>query len=212
MTTLDYEWSIIRRRRPYQWTIWVSSNAYFGLCHPAQFVLIPSSAVLPYTCDHPFSYHTSHYSSRRYNTIQLPGRWRTHSTSHLHLTNLDSQAATTLQLVSMISNAPPSPEKALSTLLSSCFQIFAYTAFTAASFLVVLRMYVCFHTSEAADISPEQQLMAAASVAIWNKNKVISGIAIGLWLNNTAFCILCKFLPLTLDGIRNLMCSWFDWA
>jgi len=43
------------------------------------------------------------------------------STSHHHLTNLDSQAATTLQLVSTISNAPPSPEKALSTLLSSLF-------------------------------------------------------------------------------------------
>jgi len=28
-------------------------------------------------------------------------------------------------------------------------------------------------------------------IAIWNKNKVISGIAFGLWLNNTAFCILC---------------------
>ena len=33
-------------------------------------------------------------------------------TSHRHLTNLDSQAATTLQLVSTISNTPPSPESA----------------------------------------------------------------------------------------------------
>ena len=77
VTTLDYEWSIIRRRRPYQWTIWVSSNVYFGLCHSTQVtVLIPSLAVLPYTCGHAFSRHTPHYNSRRYNTIQLPGRCR----------------------------------------------------------------------------------------------------------------------------------------
>jgi len=42
VTTLDYEWSIIRKRRPYQWTIWVSSNVYLGLCHSTQVtVLIP---------------------------------------------------------------------------------------------------------------------------------------------------------------------------
>jgi hypothetical protein len=29
VTTLDYEWSVIRRHRPYRWTIWVRINALF---------------------------------------------------------------------------------------------------------------------------------------------------------------------------------------
>jgi len=27
VTTLDYEWSVIRRHRPFRWTIWVRINA-----------------------------------------------------------------------------------------------------------------------------------------------------------------------------------------
>jgi hypothetical protein len=40
VTTLDYEWSVIRRHRPYRWTIWVRINALFlfglstGLVYP----------------------------------------------------------------------------------------------------------------------------------------------------------------------------------
>jgi hypothetical protein len=29
VTTLDYEWSVFRRHRPFRWTIWVGSNARF---------------------------------------------------------------------------------------------------------------------------------------------------------------------------------------
>ena len=29
VTTLDYEWSAIRGRRPYRWTIWVRNDAHF---------------------------------------------------------------------------------------------------------------------------------------------------------------------------------------
>lgn len=29
VTTLDYEWDVIRGRRPYRWTIWVSSPGRF---------------------------------------------------------------------------------------------------------------------------------------------------------------------------------------
>ena len=28
VTTLDYEWSVIRRHRPFRWTIWVRINAF----------------------------------------------------------------------------------------------------------------------------------------------------------------------------------------
>jgi hypothetical protein len=31
ITTLDYEWSVIRGRRPYRWSIWVRSDALFVL-------------------------------------------------------------------------------------------------------------------------------------------------------------------------------------
>src|SRR6266566_7530518 len=31
VTTLDYEWSVIRRHRPYRWSIWVRSDALFVL-------------------------------------------------------------------------------------------------------------------------------------------------------------------------------------
>jgi len=30
LTTLDYEWSVIRRRRPYRWTIWVRHDNRFA--------------------------------------------------------------------------------------------------------------------------------------------------------------------------------------
>ena len=36
VTTLDYEWSVIRRRRSFRWTIWVSINAVFLLGFVAQ--------------------------------------------------------------------------------------------------------------------------------------------------------------------------------
>ena len=31
VTTLDYEWSTIRGRQPYHWTIWVRDDAHFLL-------------------------------------------------------------------------------------------------------------------------------------------------------------------------------------
>ena len=35
VTTLDYEWSVFRRRRPLRWTIWVGDNSRFLLSfHP----------------------------------------------------------------------------------------------------------------------------------------------------------------------------------
>jgi hypothetical protein len=34
-TTLDYEWSVIRGRRPYRWTIWVCDRErFFGVSLP----------------------------------------------------------------------------------------------------------------------------------------------------------------------------------
>ena len=36
VTTLDYEWSVIRRHRPFRWTIWVRINVLFLLSFVAQ--------------------------------------------------------------------------------------------------------------------------------------------------------------------------------
>ncbi len=36
VTTLDYEWSVIRRHRPFGWSIWVHINALFLLGFVAQ--------------------------------------------------------------------------------------------------------------------------------------------------------------------------------
>ena len=43
VTTLDYEWSVIRGHRPYRWTIWVSI-VFFGLIKPTA---EPPSDVFP---------------------------------------------------------------------------------------------------------------------------------------------------------------------
>ena len=36
VTTLDYEWSVIRKHRPFRWTIWVGISALFLLGFVAQ--------------------------------------------------------------------------------------------------------------------------------------------------------------------------------
>ena len=36
LTTLDYEWSVIRGHRPFRWTIWVRINVLFPLGFVAQ--------------------------------------------------------------------------------------------------------------------------------------------------------------------------------
>jgi hypothetical protein len=45
VTTLDYEWKVIRGRIPYRWTIWVRSGQRFALAssHMENFWLIPLS-------------------------------------------------------------------------------------------------------------------------------------------------------------------------
>jgi hypothetical protein len=62
VTTLDYEWSVFRRHRPFRWTIWVSSNARFLLgFHPGaeRFTNLPPSVDLFYHAhSHSIGYST----------------------------------------------------------------------------------------------------------------------------------------------------------
>ena len=60
-------------------------------------------------------------------------------------------------------------------------------AFIAASLLIVLRMYV--YSNACHDYSPKMALIKATSIAIWNKNKLVTAIALGVWVTNIAFLI-----------------------
>ena len=48
-------------------------------------------------------------------------------------------------------------------------------------------MYLSFRSTT---ISPHKTLIEAASVAIWNRNKIAVALAIGTWVINVAFLIL----------------------
>jgi hypothetical protein len=64
----------------------------------------------------------------------------------------------------------------------------------AASLLIVLRM--CVHLSfRSTIISPHQALIEAASIAIWNKNRIAVALAIGTWAINVAFLIQGMLFP-----------------
>src|SRR6266481_4058674 len=56
LTTLDFEFDVIRRRRPYRWTIWVGSDRRLfspAIIYPIDLDLIFRSVdLLPYACKH----------------------------------------------------------------------------------------------------------------------------------------------------------------
>jgi hypothetical protein len=59
VTTLDYEWSVIRRHRPFRWTIWVRINALFLLARAGRWNSLSRLADI---------LHCAHIHSYRYNT------------------------------------------------------------------------------------------------------------------------------------------------
>jgi hypothetical protein len=50
-------------------------------------------------------------------------------------------------------------------------------------------------------------LIPVASIAIWNRRKVVVRIAIGLWITNVAFLVQGKSLPLPTNHVpqRNVI-------
>ncbi|KAI0284060.1 hypothetical protein BC826DRAFT_170495 [Russula brevipes] len=124
VTTLDYEWSVIRRRRPYRWTIWIYSLARVACAIGAILSFVGMDVETPFDC-------------------QL---W---VTSEL---------------------------------------ILAYLSTAAASLLIVLRMCVVLSLL-LHDNPQEQPLIDVASIAIWNKNKVVTVTAYSIWGINVAFLI-----------------------
>jgi hypothetical protein len=63
-----------------------------------------------------------------------------------------------------------------------------------------VRLHSHFHKTA---IFPDQTLIEVASIAVWNKNKVATAMAIGLWGANAAFFIYCKLLLPCYTGLSD---------
>jgi len=69
-----------------------------------------------------------------------------------------------------------------------------------------VRLLSHFHETT---IFPDQTFIVIASIAIWNKNKVATAMAISLWTAHVAFFIYCKLLLPCYTGYRALTRTWF---
>lgn len=76
LTTLDYEWRVIRGRLPYLWTIWVCNNRCFFTLSFTMLCVVHSVDLLPRTCSRSFGRDFLHCHYGRYNRNQLSGRHR----------------------------------------------------------------------------------------------------------------------------------------
>ena len=86
---------------------------------------------------------------------------------------------------------------------------FALLTLSASSLLIVLRMYVLSGTSTFRD----QPLIEVASIAIWNRNKVVMTLAIIIWGINAVVYVQCRLLLPCHDGDRELNSPHqYDWA
>lgn len=56
---------------------------------------------------------------------------------------------------------------------------------SASSLLIVLRVYV-LNNDPTESVSLNQTLIGVASIAIWNKNKIVGAIAFSIWIINAA--------------------------
>ena len=61
------------------------------------------------------------------------------------------------------------------------------------SLLIVLRMYV-LNNDPTEPVFPNQTLIDVASIAIWNKNKIVGAIAFSIWVINAASFLQRKLL------------------
>jgi hypothetical protein len=78
------------------------------------------------------------------------------------------------------------------------------------SLLIVLRMYV-FINDSMEPVSPNHTLTGDASIAIWNKNKIVVATAFSIWVINGAF-FLQRELPLPCPVIGNQITLQRGWS
>jgi hypothetical protein len=64
-----------------------------------------------------------------------------------------------------------------------------------ASLLIIVRMYVSFHSFKPGLSFPNQALIEEFSVAIWDKNKIAVTIAVITWVTNVSVIIQGESLP-----------------
>ncbi|KAH9964960.1 hypothetical protein BC827DRAFT_1374802 [Russula dissimulans] len=155
-STLDYEWSAIRGRRPWRWTMWVYSLTRVSALLATILLMVCINKESPSIC----------------KVVPL-----TH-----YVSILSDDSCLRRQGAYYCAFAP--------------FQSLAYLGFAAATLLIVLRI-----------------------VAIWNKNKAVVRIAIGLWITNVAFLIQGRSLSLPTNmspkqtrfvtGAIRLRFAWF---
>ncbi len=62
-----------------------------------------------------------------------------------------------------------------------------------ASLLVIIRMYVSFHSYKPGPSFPNEALIKAFSIAIWSKNTIAVAIGVITWVTNVSVIIQGKF-------------------
>jgi len=84
-------------------------------------------------------------------------------------------------------------------------QLFTYIAFAAASLLIVFRVYV----PNVDDQPPEaRHLRKLDRIAIWNEEKIVVSIAMGVWLVNLSLLLEGSYLlQIMEDSLMNLVLS-----
>jgi len=76
MITLDYEWNVIRGRRPYRWTIWVCNHSPFFCYATFQWATIWFAHLvdlLPYPCGRPGNCGSKYVYHQCYDPNELWG-------------------------------------------------------------------------------------------------------------------------------------------
>jgi hypothetical protein len=195
VTTLDYEWNVIRGRRPYRWTIWVCNHSPFSacsvtlLCETDCCVVV---ALLSYPCGHPRGcrYECIHPSVN--DPSQLRGvchviclRPYAHFlTARFPKVTIDLQFVRTQtdQIFRGQSSYPRSITFSLDLGLPS--PRFLFIVDRASHVRLLLKL-------------PFARFMKFTRIAIWNRNKIIVGIATGVWLTTIAFLIQGEFISLS---------------
>ncbi len=63
-----------------------------------------------------------------------------------------------------------------------------------ASLLIIIRMYVSFHSYKPGPSFPNEALIEAFSIAIWSKNKIAVAIGVTTWVTNVLVIIQGEYL------------------
>lgn len=79
-------------------------------------------------------------------------------------------------------------------------KVFALLTLSASSLLIVLRTYVLSNSSAVR----KQPSIEVASIAIWNRNRVVMAMAIVIWCINAVVYVKCSLLLPCHDGDREL--------